>query len=92
LNGTILFSSISPNYERNLKEELFGCFKYIGIPFDVLNEMPIRDRKYYITRHNTKIEEENAMRNGNGTTNAGENINTYASLEQQNIINSRKRG
>ena len=34
LNGTILFSLISPEHERGLKEELFGCFKYIKIPFD----------------------------------------------------------
>lgn len=88
----MLFSSISPNYERNLKEELFGCFKYIGIPFDVLNEMPVRDRKYYIMRHNSKLEEENATRNNEGSTNAGESINEYARLEQQNMINAAKRG
>ena len=43
-------------------------------------------------RHNMKVEEENASRNGNETTNAGDTINAYASLEQQNIINSQKRG
>ena len=59
LTGTILFSSISPNYERNLKEELFGCFKYIGIPFDILDKMPTRDRKFYIAKHNGVNEEEN---------------------------------
>ena len=48
----MLFSSISPNYERNLKDELFGCFKYIGIPFDILDRMPTRDRKFYIAKHN----------------------------------------
>lgn len=56
----MMFSSISPEYENNLKEELFGCFKYIGIPFDVLNTMAIRDRKYYINQHNKKVAEENA--------------------------------
>jgi len=44
LNGTILFSSISPDYERLLKEELFGCFKYIKIPLEALERMPVRDR------------------------------------------------
>ena len=58
LNGTMLFSSISPNYERNLKDELFGCFKYIGIPFDILDRMPTRDRKFYIAKHNGIMEEE----------------------------------
>ena len=37
-----------------LKEELWGCFKYIGIPFETLEKMPIRDRKYYILRHNSE--------------------------------------
>jgi hypothetical protein len=54
----MLFSSISPNYERNLKDELFGCFKYIGIPFDILDRMPTRDRKFYIAKHNGIMEEE----------------------------------
>ena len=64
LNSTILFSSISPNYEAYLKEELWGCFKYIGIPFETLEKMPIRDRKYYIARHNQAAEEER-KRSGN---------------------------
>lgn len=55
----MMFSSISPDYEENLKEELFGCHKYIGISFDVLEHMPIRDRKYYINQHNKKVAEEN---------------------------------
>ena len=59
LIGTILFSSISPTYERNLKDELFGCFKYIGIPFDVLDKMPIRDRYYYEYKYNQYMEEQN---------------------------------
>ena len=92
MNGTILFSSISPDYERNLKEELFGCFEHMGIPFNVLNEMPVRDRKFYIMRHNMKVEEENAMRNGNNSTNMGDALNSFASLEQQNILNAKKRG
>ena len=53
----IMFSSISPDYEKNLKDELYGCFKYIGIPFDILNKMPIRDRKFYIAKHNGIIED-----------------------------------
>jgi hypothetical protein len=42
-----------PNqYERIFKEELWGCFKYIGIPMDTLMNMPIADRKFYIMLHN----------------------------------------
>lgn len=94
MNGTILFSSISPDYELNLKEELFGCFKYIGIPFDVLNKMPTRDRKFYILRHNKVTEEDNnrIMRRDSGNQVDGESINTYANLEQQNMLNAKKRG
>jgi hypothetical protein len=50
---TNLFFSTLPNeYERIFKEELWGCFKYIGIPMDTLMNMPIADRKFYIMLHN----------------------------------------
>ena len=90
LSGTIMFSSVSPDYEANLKEELFGCFKYVGIPFDVLDRMPTRDRKYYIMRHNKAVEEENArmkheMGDNSNTNNV--DIDAYTKLEQSNIKN-----
>ena len=78
LNGTILFSSISPNYERTLKEELFGCFKYIGIPFNVLERMPIRDRKFYIAQHNNAVEAENRSHSGSHVD--GEMINKFTDM------------
>ena len=86
LSGTILFSSISSNFERNLKDELYGCFKYIGIPFDVLDRMPVRDRKFYIAKHNGITEEENSKNRNENTIN-GELINTYANLHQLNEKN-----
>ena len=50
---TNLFFSTLPNeYERIFKEEIWGCFKYIGIPMDTLMNMPIADRKFYIMLHN----------------------------------------
>lgn len=64
LTGTILFSSISPTYEKNLKDELFACFKYVGIPFEMLNKMPIADRKYYIHKYNEYMEARNAAMQG----------------------------
>lgn len=85
----ILFSSISPNYERNLKEELYGCFKYIGIPFDILDKMPTRDRKFYIAKHNGIVEAENAEHNGNSIN--GEMLDAYTDLYQQNEMNARNR-
>lgn len=86
LNGTILFSSISPNFERNLKDELYGCFKHIGIPFDVLDRMPVRDRKFYIAKHNGMVEEENNKNKSDNTIN-GELLNAYANIHQLNEKN-----
>lgn len=92
-NGTILFSSISPDNERYLKDELFGCFKYIKIPFDELMRMPTRDRKFYILKHNEAVENENKeyeeMQNGKSTRT--EAIDRYTDIDQQNVINSNKR-
>lgn len=64
LSGTIMFSGISPNFAQTLREELFGCFKYIHIPYSELMNMPTKDRKYYIRRHNEVTNEENNHRNG----------------------------
>lgn len=51
----------------NLKEELFACFKYIGIPLNILDKMPVRDRKFYIHRYNKYMEEkERAMKDSGG--------------------------
>lgn len=77
-----MFSSISPNYEQNLKDELFGCFKYIGIPFDTLERMPVRDRKYYIMRHNKLTEEENA-KNKHTNTIGGDMINAFTDMDMK---------
>jgi hypothetical protein len=41
-------------YEKSFKEELWGCFKYMGIPMDTLMNMPVSDRKFYIMMHNNK--------------------------------------
>ena len=88
-SGKILFSLTSPNQERDLKDELFGCFKHIGIPFDILDKMPIRDRKFYIAKHNGIVEKENESQKGN--TIDGEMINKYTDMSQLNEINARNR-
>ena len=85
-----MFSSISPDYERNLKDELYGCFKYIGIPFDILNKMPIRDRKFYIAKHNGSVEDEKRKEQGDSRID-GEMINKFTDYSQLNDINSRNR-
>ena len=89
LNGKILFSLISSNQERDLKDELFGCFKHIGIPFDILEKMPVRDRKFYIAKHNGIIEQENEKERGKSID--GEMINKFTDMSQSNDVNTRKR-
>ena len=74
----------------NLKEELFGCFKYIGIPFDILYKMPIRDRKFYIIRHNEYVEKENAKYE-NGNSIDGWSIDAYTDMDQQTAKNLSKK-
>ena len=69
----MMFSSISPRAEENLKEELFACFKYVGIPLDVLDKMPVRDRKYYIHKYNEYMEERNkAIEGSSSVSNVGD--------------------
>ena len=80
---------MSSNQERELKDELFGCFKHIGIPFQVLEKMPVRDRKFYIAKHNGIVEKEEEKEKGN--TIDGEMINKYTDMSQLNDVNSKKR-
>lgn len=63
-----MFSGISPNFAQTLREELFGCFKYIHIPYSELLNMPTKDRKYYIRRHNEVTNEENEKGQGKSLT------------------------
>lgn len=75
-------------YEREFKEEIWGCYKHIGIPFETIYSMPIQDRKYYIMKHNQEQEEYKSKNSSrNGTQISGESINQYASITQQNIKN-----
>lgn len=93
LNGVILFSLISPEYERLLKEELFGCFKHIKIPFDELMKMPVRDRKFYILKHNeaTDAEREEYENRQKGGSTKTEAIDAFTDIDQQNLKNAAKR-
>lgn len=69
-------------YERNLKDELFACHMYIKIPFDVLEKMPIIDRKYYIHKYNEYMEARNAAMENNGNTTSTSDITKYTSMSQ----------
>lgn len=69
-------------YEKNLKDELFACHMYVKIPFDVLQNMPIMDRKYYIHKYNEYMEAKNAAMNGEGKSSSTSNIAAYTSMSQ----------
>jgi hypothetical protein len=67
-------------YERNLKDELFACHMYVKIPFDILQNMPIMDRKYYIHKYNEYMEARNEAMNGGGGSTA--DISSYTNMSQ----------
>ena len=75
------------DYERILKDEIWGMFKHIGIPMETIMSMPIQDRRYYIQKHNYEQENhtnpENQGINGNLNKVSGD-INEFARLEQAN--------
>jgi hypothetical protein len=52
---------------------------FLKIPFDVLDSMPIRDRKYYIHRYNKYMEEREAAMNN---TSSSSDINMYTNMSQ----------
>ena len=68
-------------YERNLKDELFACHMYMKIPFDVLEKMPIMDRKYYIDKYIEYVNMRNAAMEG-GDSSTTSNISNYTSMSQ----------
>ena len=52
---------------------------FLKIPFDVLESMPIRDRKYYIHRYNKYMEERQAAMNNTSSTS---DISMYTNMSQ----------
>ena len=69
-------------YERNLKDELFACHMYVKIPFDVLEKMPIMDRKYYIDKYIEYVNARNDAMNNGGSSSSNSNISNYTSMSQ----------
>lgn len=87
---TNFYFSISPNeYARNLLDEIWGCFKHIGMSWDMIMKLPIQDRRALIHKHNLEQETINNEIEGRGNTNVrtyeGESINTFAKMEQNDI-------
>ena len=78
-----MFSGISPEFAQTLREELFGCFKFIHIPYSELMAMPTKDRKYYIKRHNEVTNEENKKHEGMELTGEAASNTSDISLHRQ---------
>jgi len=61
---TILFSLPSENYEVALKKEIFDCFRFMKInSIEEINNLTIRERKFFIELHNRGAEEKKANLN-----------------------------
>ena len=57
LESMILFS-LTSNFEKNLKNELWLCHKNMDLTMEELYNMPVADRKNYIIIHNRQVEKE----------------------------------
>ena len=59
LDSTSMFSLMYDGYEKDLREEIWTCHKYMKLSLDDIYRMPRCDRKAYIKIHNKLVEEEN---------------------------------
>lgn len=57
LESMILFS-LTSNFDRNLKYELWLCHKNMELSMEDLYNMTVADRKAYIAIHNKQVEKE----------------------------------
>lgn len=57
LESTMLFS-LTSNFEKNLKHELWLCHKHMNLSMEELYNMTVSDRKNYILIHNKDVEKE----------------------------------
>lgn len=70
-------------------DELWGCFKHVGMSWDMIMKLPIQDRRTLIQKHNREQDAINNEIEGNTSSNIrtyeGEMINTFAKMEQSNM-------
>ena len=57
LGSTMLFS-LTSNFEKELKRELWLCHKHMNLSMEELYNMTVSDRKNYIIIHNKDVEKE----------------------------------
>ena len=70
-------------------DEIWGCFKHVGMPWNMIMSLPIQDRRAMINKHNMEQEaisrEYENKNNGNMRTYEGESLNTFARMEQNDL-------
>ena len=69
-------------------DEIWGCFKHIGMSYDMIMKLPIQDRRALIYKHNMEqdaISREFDKTQGSVRTYEGESLNTFARMEQNDI-------
>lgn len=77
----MFFSISTDDYANALLDEIYGCFKYIGIPIDTVMNMPVQNRKYFISRHNRDCDELNKKyTNDNSINITGEGTSQYTQI------------
>lgn len=57
LGSAILFS-LTSNFEKNFKNEMWLCHKYMDLTMDEIYRMTVMDRKDFISIHNKIVERE----------------------------------
>ena len=57
LDSKIMFS-LTSDFEKNLKHELWLCHKHMNLTMEELYNMSVGDRKTYIIIHNKQVEKE----------------------------------
>lgn len=70
-------------------DEIWGCFKHVGMSWDMIMKLPIQDRRALINKHNYEQDELNKEYSGENDSSVrryeGDSINTFARMEQSNM-------
>ena len=64
LESMSLFSVMYKDYEKHLKEEIWACHKHLELSLTEIYNLPIQDRKMFISLHNKEVERINKKLQG----------------------------
>ena len=87
-----MYFLISPSdYYRNLLDEEWGCFKHIGMSWDMIMTLPIQERRALIHKHNVESDRierdiEQSESDSSIRTVEGSAINRYAKISQSDLL------